>query len=323
MYKQTELKEIIEKALESLIYDPEAVNLTEPVKYVLSIGGKRIRPVLTLMTCNLFKDMIDEAVFPAAGIEVFHNFTLVHDDIMDNAPLRRGLPTVHSRWGISQAVLSGDVMAFIANDCVMKSPVNIMPEVFRIYNKAAIEVCVGQQLDMDFETRAQVFRNEYLRMIELKTAVLMAAAARIGAVTGGADGSDSNLMYEFGRNLGLAFQLQDDLLDAYGESEVFGKIQGGDIKANKKTYLYVLACEKASSARLSKLKDLYRQDHNRESKVNDVLEMYDALKVKEQTENDIREYFDKAFFSLGKTSVIAARKKGLEELAFSLINREK
>lgn len=323
MYKQTELKEIIDKALEALIYDPEAGNLTEPVKYVLSIGGKRIRPVLTLMTCNLFKDMIDEAVFPAAGIEVFHNFTLVHDDIMDNAPLRRGLPTVHARWGTSQAVLSGDVMAFIANDCVMKAPVNILPEVFRIYNTAAIEVCVGQQLDMDFENKAQVTRSEYLRMIELKTAVLMAAAARIGAVTGGADGSDSNLMYEFGRNLGLAFQLQDDLLDAYGESEIFGKIQGGDIKANKKTYLFVMACEKASSAQLRRLRELYSRETAGDSKVSDVMELYDSINIKEQTENHIREYFDKAFFSLGKTSVDAPRKKELEKLAFSLINREK
>lgn len=324
MFNQSQLKEIIEKAISGLIYDTEAERLTEPVKYVLSIGGKRIRPVLTLMSCNLFNDKIDEAVFPATGIEVFHNFTLVHDDIMDNAPMRRGLPTVHHKWNLNQAVLSGDVMAFIANDCVMQAPAHCMPTVFRIYNKAAIEVCMGQQLDMDFENKATVSKEEYIRMIELKTAVLIAAAAKIGAVAGGAGESDSELIYEFGRNLGLAFQLQDDLLDAYGEFKVFGKIRGGDITANKKTYLYVMACEKASGAQLKRLKELFSPGKaDIEGKIDSVIELYDALHIKAQTENDIKEYFDRAFNCLGKTSVHAGRKKELEEMASSLIDREK
>src|SRR5512133_3818011 len=182
MYSQIQLKDIIEKAITNLPYNTEAEKLTEPVKYVLSIGGKRLRPLLSLMICNLFSDMVDDAVMPAAGIEVFHNFTLVHDDIMDSAPLRRGLPTVHNKWNINQAVLSGDVMAFIANDCFLQAPAWCMPKVFAIFNKAAVEVCIGQQQDMDFEKAVTVTEQEYLRMIELKTAVLLAAAARIRAI---------------------------------------------------------------------------------------------------------------------------------------------
>ena len=186
------------------------------------------------MACNLFSDKIDEAIMPATGLEVFHNFTLVHDDIMDHAPVRRNLPTVHSKWNLNQAVLSGDVMAFIANECFMQAPARCLLKVFKVFNRAAIEVCVGQQLDMDFEKAAIVSQDDYLRMIELKTAVLMAASVKIGAIIGGADDKDSELLYDFGKNLGMAFQIQDDLLDIYGDVRVFGKMTGGDIVSNKK-----------------------------------------------------------------------------------------
>jgi len=212
MYNHSELKEVVDKALTNLSYNREAFRLTDPVKYILSIGGKRLRPVLSLMTCNLFSDKIDEAVLPAIGLEIFHNFTLVHDDIMDNAPVRRSFPTVHAKWDANQAILSGDVMAFVANDCVLQAPPDKLLKVFRVYNKAAIEVCVGQQLDIDYEKASIVTQDEYLRMIELKTAVLIAAAVKTGAIIGGGDDRDSELLYEFGRNLGLAFQVQDDLL---------------------------------------------------------------------------------------------------------------
>jgi geranylgeranyl diphosphate synthase type II len=238
MYNQLQLKELTEKAISNLSLDKEAEKLIDPVRYVLSIGGKRLRPVLALMSCNLFSDTVDEAVMPAIGLEVFHNFTLVHDDIMDQAPLRRNLPTVHNKWNLNQAVLSGDVMAFIANECFLQAPARCMAEVMSVYNRAAIEICIGQQLDMDFETALAVSEAEYVRMIELKTAALLAASAKIGAVIGGANEKDAGLMYEFGRNLGLAFQIQDDLLDAYGDSKVFGKLQGGDIVSNKKTFLW-------------------------------------------------------------------------------------
>ena len=194
---------------------------------------------------------------PATGLEVFHNFTLVHDDIMDQAPVRRNFPTVHTKWNINQAVLSGDVMAFIANECFLQTPSACLVKVFREFNKAAIEVCVGQQLDIDFEKTAVISQEEYLRMIELKTAVLIAASAKIGAIIGGAGEKDADLLYEFGRNLGLAFQIQDDLLDIYGDAKVFGKIPGGDIIANKKTFLLVKALETASVDQLKRLQELF------------------------------------------------------------------
>ena len=186
MYNQSELKKIVDKAIINLSYNTEAEKLIDPVKYILSIGGKRLRPVLSLMSLNLFCDQIDDGIMPATGIEVFHNFTLVHDDIMDQAPVRRNFPTVHTKWNINQAVLSGDVMAFIANECFLQTPSVCLAKVFRVFNKAAIEVCIGQQLDIDFEKTALIAEEEYLRMIELKTAVLLAASARIGAIIGGA-----------------------------------------------------------------------------------------------------------------------------------------
>ncbi|HEX2921243.1 MAG TPA: polyprenyl synthetase family protein [Bacteroidales bacterium] len=322
MYNKSQLKEIIEKAISGLRYETEAEKLTEPVKYVLSIGGKRVRPLLTLMTCNLFSDKIDEAIMPATGIEVFHNFTLVHDDIMDNAPVRRGLPTVFKKWDLNQAVLSGDVMAFIANDCFLQAPANSISSVLRIYNKAAIEVCMGQQQDMDFETATAITQDAYLRMIELKTAVLIASAARIGAVIGGAMDQDSDLIYEFGRSLGLAFQLQDDLLDVYGDYKVFGKIQGGDILANKKTYLYVIASEKANKVQLNKLRKLFTtKEIDPDKKVREVMGLYDELNIKDPAESLIRKYFDKAFECLDNTAVHAGRKDELTAMASSLIGR--
>ncbi len=324
MYNHTQLKDIIEKAISGLSYNTEAEKLIDPVKYVLSIGGKRVRPVITLMACNMFSDKIDEAVMPAVAIEIFHNFTLVHDDIMDNAPLRRSLPTVHTKWNMNQAVLSGDVMAFVANDCFLQTPSRHTTEVFRIYNKAAIEVCVGQQLDMDFEKAAAVTQQDYLKMISLKTAVLIAASARIGAVTGGAAEKDSQLLYKFGLNLGIAFQLQDDLLDIYGESSVFGKIVGGDIIANKKTFLFVKAMETAAWKQQSRLHELFTMiNPEPRAKVKEVMKIYEELKVKEATHWMVKDYVEKAFGYLEKTSVASDRKNELTELANTMIGREK
>lgn len=324
MYNHIQLKEIIEKAISGLSYNNEAERLIDPVKYVLSIGGKRLRPVLTLMACNMFSDKIDDAVMPAAGMEVFHNFTLVHDDIMDNAPLRRSLPTVHNKWNLNQAVLSGDVMAFIANDCFLQAPAEHMPEVFSIFNKAAIDVCVGQQLDMDFEKAAAITQADYLRMIGLKTAVLIAASARIGAVIGGASEKDSGSLYDFGWNLGLAFQLQDDLLDIYGDVNVFGKIVGGDIIANKKTFLFVKAMETAAWKQQSRLHELFTmKNFEPHAKVKEVMKIYEELNVKEAAEVMVKNYVGKAFGYLEKTGVPPERKKELTQLANTMIGREK
>ena len=323
MYTQAELKQLVNKAILNLSYNEEAEKLNDPVKYILSIGGKRLRPVLALMACNLFNDKIDDAVIPAAGLEVFHNFTLVHDDIMDHAPVRRNLPTVHSKWNLNQAVLSGDVMAFIANECFLQTPEHCMLKVFRVFNKAAIEVCVGQQLDIDFEKAAIVSHEEYLRMIELKTAVLLAASAKIGAIIGGSDDREANLLYEFGRNLGLAFQIQDDLLDIYGDIKVFGKILGGDIISNKKTYLLVKALEIASVEQAKQLHEQFAlKEFDPEIKVKTVVELYNQMNIKNISENLANDYINTAFSLLDNIGVINERKTELSDIANSLIGRD-
>jgi geranylgeranyl diphosphate synthase, type II len=324
MYNHAELKDLVDKAIINLSFNSEAGRLVEPIKYVLSIGGKRIRPVLALMACNLFNDKIDEAIMPAVGLEVFHNFTLVHDDIMDQALLRRNLPTVHSKWNLNQAVLSGDVMAFIANDCFLQTPLGYLQKVFRIYNTTATEVCIGQQLDIDFEKKVVVSEEEYVRMIELKTAVLLAASARIGAIIGGADERDSDLMYEFGRNLGLGFQIQDDYLDTYGDIRIFGKATGGDIIANKKTFLLVKALEIASPNQFKKLQDLLgKKDFDPQEKVMKVTEIYNELEIGKITGNLANMYINNAFKMLDMTRVLKERKTELEQMAGSLIGRSK
>jgi geranylgeranyl diphosphate synthase type II len=324
MYNQSELKKIVDRAIINLSYNTEAQKLIDPVKYILSMGGKRLRPVLSLMSLNLFCDHIDDGIMPATGLEVFHNFTLVHDDIMDQAPVRRNFPTVHTKWDINQAVLSGDVMAFVANECFLQAPSACLPKVFRVFNKAAIEVCVGQQLDIDFEKTAIITQEEYLRMIELKTAVLLAASARIGAIIGGADDKNADMLYEFGRNIGLAFQIQDDLLDIYGDAKVFGKVPGGDIVANKKTFLMVKALETASPGQLKKLQELYSAGNaDPDRKVIEVIEIYDHLNIRSITEALANDHINIAFSQLEKVRVKKERKEEITQIAASLKGRDK
>lgn len=322
MYNHSELKELVDKAIVNLSYNTEAGKLIDPVKYIFSIGGKRLRPIMALMACNLFNDKIDDAVVPAIGLEVFHNFTLVHDDIMDNSSLRRSFKTVHIKWDINQAILSGDVMAFISNECFLQTPPGFLLKVFSVFNKAAMEVCAGQQLDLDYEKAAIVSQEEYLHMIELKTAVLIAASFKIGAIIGGAEEKDSDLLYEFGRNIGLAFQIQDDLLDVYGDMRLFGKTSGGDIVENKKTYLLVKALEIATGGQLKQLKkQISTRNADPEVKVRKVVELYDQLNIKTITENLANDYLEKARNLLEKVTVDVTRKKELTLLANSLIGR--
>ncbi len=310
MYTQPELKKIVDRSIINLSYNTEAENLIDPVKYILSMGGKRLRPVLSLMSLNLFSDHVEEGIMPATGLEVFHNFTLIHDDIMDHAPVRRNLPTVHTRWSLNQAVLSGDVMAFIANECFLKTPPESLAKVFTVFNKAAIEVCVGQQLDIDFEKNSVITEEQYLRMIELKTAVLLAASAKIGAIIGGAENRDADLLYEFGRNIGIGFQIQDDLLDTYGDVRVFGKIPGGDIIANKKTYLLVKALETASPVKLKHLQELLTSEEiEPETKVREVIDIYDQLNIRTITEYLANEHINLAHSLLEKVGVHKERKE--------------
>jgi geranylgeranyl diphosphate synthase type II len=324
MYNHSELKDIIDRAIQNLSYNTEAPKLIDPIKYILSIGGKRLRPVMALMACNLFTDKIADAILPSTGLEIFHNFTLVHDDIMDKASIRRNFPTVHTKWNTNQAILSGDVMAFIANECILQSPPSKLQKVFREFNKAAVEVCIGQQLDMDYEKAPMITQDKYLRMIELKTAALLAASMKIGALIGNDSENNADLLYESGRNLGLAFQIQDDLLDVWGEIKVFGKKSGGDIVANKKTFPYIKALELASSEQMRQLQELFSPDreHNPEKKVDAVKSIYEELYIREKTEALANDYISKAFELIEKVSVDDKRKKELICLTNSLTGRE-
>ena len=322
MYTYSELKEVVNRALVNLSYNTEAVRLIDPVKYILSVGGKRLRPVMTLIACNLFSDKIDDAILPAAGLEVFHNFSLVHDDIMDQAPVRRGLQTVHQKWNTNQAILSGDVMTFISNECFLQTPANHLLKVFKVFNKTAIEVCVGQQLDMDYEKDVVVRQDEYLRMIELKTAVLLAASLKIGAIIGGGEDKDADLLYEAGRNLGLAFQIQDDLLDVWGDIKSFGKTLGGDIVTNKKTFPLVKAMEIASAEQFKQFQEQFlMKDSDAEAKISKVISLYEQLNIKEITETLANEYISKALVLIQKVNIDETRKNELINLASSLIGR--
>lgn len=322
MFSQTELKELVEKAIVNLSYEEEAARLIEPVKYILSIGGKRIRPVMTLMACNLFNDKINEALLPAVGLEIFHNYTLVHDDIMDQAPVRRNSPTVHAKWGLNQAILSGDVMSFIAAECIAAAPVSVLSKVLKTYNKTATEVCIGQQLDLDFEKTNYINQEEYLRMIELKTAVLISASMKIGSLIGGGSDKDVELMSEFGRNLGLAFQIQDDLLDVYGDTNTFGKRTGGDIATNKKTFLMIKALELATGEQLKLLQhQLSLREPDPEEKISIVTEIYNQLNIKQITESLANEYINKAVSLLDKVSSDQERKSELYNLVSVLDGR--
>jgi geranylgeranyl diphosphate synthase type II len=324
MFSQTELKELVEKAIVNLSYESEAAKLIEPVKYILSIGGKRLRPVLTLMSCNLFSDNINDALLPAIGLEIFHNYTLVHDDIMDHAVLRRNSPTVHAKWGLNQAILSGDVMSFIAAECIASSPLSVLPRVLKTYNKTATEVCIGQQLDMDFEKTSYVTQEEYLRMIELKTAVLIAASMKIGAIIGGGSGKDIDLISEVGRNLGLSFQIQDDLLDVYGDTGSFGKRTGGDIVTNKKTFLLLKAIELASGEQQKILQSqLSLKDFEPEEKIRIVTEIFNQLNIRQITESLANESIIKALNFLDKIGTDQERKSELYNFVSALDGRSK
>ena len=256
MFTLIEIKNIITGEINKLSFHEHPVELYEPVRYVLEVGGKRIRPVFTLLSCNLFSEKIEQAVMPAIGVEMFHNFTLLHDDIMDKATLRRNKPTVHTKWNDNVAILSGDAMMIKSYGFFFDCDQTIIKNVLTAFNKSAIQVCEGQQYDMNYEKCDFITTEEYIRMVELKTSVLIGGCMKIGAILGGAGKEDVDLMYEFGINIGLAFQLQDDLLDVYGDVNVFGKKIGGDIVSNKKTFLLVSALNLAKGEQLDYLFDI-------------------------------------------------------------------
>lgn len=246
MLSFNEILQKVEREISQLSFDYPPKSLYDPIEYILSLGGKRIRPALALMACNLYKENIDNVINPALGIEVFHNFTLLHDDLMDKADKRRNKPTVHKVWNDNTAILSGDAMLIAAYQLIGKTEPDCLKEIFDLFTDTALEICGGQQYDMEFESRTDVTEPEYIEMIRLKTAVLLACSLKIGAIIGGASQEDADNLYDFGINIGLAFQLQDDLLDVYGDTATFGKNIGGDITCNKKTFLLIHAFELAS-----------------------------------------------------------------------------
>lgn len=322
MYNLNQIQELVNRALKEIDFEKEPSELYTPIKYAIGVGGKRIRPALTLMSCNLFKEDLQDAIGAALALEVFHNFTLLHDDIMDNSDMRRNNPTVHKKWNKNVAILSGDAMAIKAYDLLLHSPPDKLKQLLSIFNLTAMQVCEGQQYDMNFEHRSFVAEDEYIRMIELKTAVLLAASLQIGAIIGGANAQDAKLIYEFGRNIGLAFQLQDDLLDVYGESKVFGKKIGKDILANKKTYLLIKAMSLAKGEQSQTLKKyLQMQEFNPEEKIRVFTEIYDAIGIRQLTELKVNYYFSNAMDAFEKINVRTERKEELNNVVEVLMNR--
>ncbi len=303
-----------------LPFQKEPLSLYDPCRYLLGLGGKRIRPVLCVMACELFDEISEDAWHAALAIELFHNFTLIHDDIMDKAPLRRGQPTVHHKYGLTAGILSGDVMCIYAYE-QLAFVKKALPQVLQVFNKTAIEVCEGQQLDMDFESRSDVSIDEYIRMITLKTSVLLACSLKIGALTGGALGDNANKLYEFGKNMGIAFQLQDDYLDAFGDAGKLGKQNGGDIIANKKTYLMLKALENADPGQRAAIEQLLSSADD--NKVAKMLELFVATNAHTACREASGHYSNLAFDCLEDVAIPSKRKQPLKELAEYLLVRDK
>ena len=315
--------ETIAAALAQLTYGEQPATLYDPIRYIMGLGGKRIRPLLTLLAAQLYTDDVAHAVRPALATEVFHNFTLLHDDLMDQAPLRRGQPTVHEKWNPNIAILSGDVMLVRAYELLFDVDPQLLPTVLRRFSQTAAEVCEGQQWDMNFETETQVSIPQYLDMIRLKTAVLLGFCLELGARLAGATEADAEHLRQFGTAIGVAFQLRDDLLDVYGDAATFGKRVGGDIIADKKTFLLLTALAQAGPAEVAVLRQHIGQPvPNPEAKVAAVRAVYDALNVRPQTEARINDFYDDAVAHLAQVSASAARKEPLRHLAAQLMERE-
>ena len=320
MHSFQELSQLFEEKFNVRHFPKAPVSLYDPSQYILSLGGKRIRPVMCLMGNELVNKINPDTWHVATAIELFHNFTLIHDDIMDKDPLRRGMETVHNKYGEATALLAGDVMLVVAYDYVNKINKDYLQKVIRLFNKTAKKVCEGQQLDMDFEKREKVSFDEYVTMIELKTSVALAASLQLGAILGGAGEGNQQHLYEFGKNLGIAFQVQDDYLDAFGDPEKFGKQVGGDILSNKKTFLSIHAMEVATAGQLKTLADI--NNSNDLSKVEKVLQIYKDTNADAWAKELKDKYYKVAMYHLEEIAVLSKRKKPLMELAEYLINRE-
>lgn len=308
--------------LEENIRSKEPTSLYDPILYILGLGGKRLRPILTLMTAEAFNEDYKSALDAALSVEIFHNFSLIHDDIMDAAPLRRGQPTVHEKWDINTGILSGDAMLILAYQLFERYNPTVFQDLAKLFSKTALEVCEGQQYDMDFETRDDVSVAEYLKMIEFKTAVLVGAAMKMGAIVSSASKIDQDHIYEFGRLLGIAFQLQDDYLDAFGDPETFGKQVGGDIIENKKTYLYIKAIEFSSDHDKLQLQHLFSiNPTDATDKIDTVKQIFQSSGAADATRKEIENYTNKAFAVLGELSIPESKKKVLKDFGLDLMDR--
>ena len=320
MHTFIQLSKLFEEKFNIRHFSDQPETLYGPAQYILNLGGKRIRPVCVLMGNQLFDEIDNDAYYIANAIELFHNFSLIHDDIMDKAPMRRGMQTVHTKYGESTALLAGDVMLVKAYEHINKIKLPHLQKVLSLFNNTAAAVCEGQQLDMDFENRDIVSMDEYMHMITLKTSVLLAASLKLGAILGGASEGNQNHLYEFGENLGIAFQVQDDYLDAFGNPDKFGKKVGGDILANKKTFLMIHAFETAKPAQLCELKELIK--NNQADKVEKVMQIFNDCKVDSWAKALKNKYLQTALKHLDDSAVLSVRKKPLQQLADYLMMRE-
>ena len=317
-------EKIIADAIREVFAQEQFPTLFDPARYILSLGGKRLRPLLTLMGADLFGSKVDKAINAALAIEIFHNFSLLHDDLMDRADMRRGQPTVHKKWNANSAILSGDAMVIEAYRYIAKVPPASLPVILDLFSTTAMQICQGQQLDMDFEKRMDVSESEYVEMIRLKTAVLIGCALKMGALIGGAEPRDADCLYEYGMNIGLAFQLKDDLLDVYGDPRTFGKKIGGDILCNKKTYLLIKALKNSGEQqRKMLLQWLSASEFDPEEKIRFVKNVYDELNLKVITGNLIEKYYLASLDCLTSIQVPEDRKKDLMEFSENLMYREK
>lgn len=324
MYSVSDLLEMTEKGINLLPLSSPPSLLYDPICYSMANGGKRVRPLMMLLSSNMFSNDIEEFLPVAIGIEMFHGFTLLHDDIMDNSPTRRGMDSVHKRWGSNVAILSGDAMMIYAYKLILSVNSEKIIEVMRVFNKLSLELCEGQQYDMDFESKEIVSMDEYINMINLKTSVLIAGATKIGAILGGASNEDSQRMYDFGLNIGTSFQLKDDILDIYGDPKTFGKPIGGDIIEGKKSYIFLLCYQKANSEdRELLLSTLASCSINSSDKISIIREVYDKYSIREFAEKEVENYFHKAMFSINDLSISDSKKQNIIDYAKSLLQRVK
>ena len=324
MHTLKELQNRIGEAFGDTRFIHQPTHLYEPIAYTLDQGGKRLRPVLVLLSCELFGGDIEEAVFPSMGLEIFHNFTLLHDDIMDHAPLRRGKETVHQKWDVNTAILSGDTMFVLAYEFVAKTNPKLLPQVLDLFNYTARKVCEGQQYDMNFETQTEVSIDDYMMMIRLKTAVLIACSMKLGAIIAGADTFSADKIYAAGIELGLAFQLQDDFLDAFGDISKFGKTIGGDIATNKKTYLFLKSHQLADAQTRQNLTDLFLgPGTDSDKKISGIIEIYKQLHIDEITRMEIEKHHKNALEILASLNFGKNSKGELLSLMDEMLCRER